>query len=244
MGNELVVNGSTSLVAVQRDLIGQPTPAEAIKVRKGRGGQELRYVDTQYMIHKLNEIFGYAWSFESEIVSPWELIAKNKQIIVKGKLSAYTPDGKQVIKEQFGSAEVKVYGEGNARQGEIIDVADDCKAAGSDALKKCASLFGIASDVYSGGYNGGQSSGRTNQSAPRDAQDSGKTKAIPSGDWEQKPATDKQVNFVKSMTEKLKVDVSKLETYLMSNFGVESVSQLKSGQITGLIDWLRNNKQD
>jgi hypothetical protein len=36
-----------------------------------------------------------------------------------------------------------------------MSLADDFKAAASDALKKCASLFGVALDVYSGEVNGG-----------------------------------------------------------------------------------------
>ncbi len=44
---------------------------------------------------------------------------------------------------QNGSSEVK-----KMKDGTIMDLANDYKSAASDCLKKCASLLGIAFDVY------------------------------------------------------------------------------------------------
>ena len=61
-----------------------------------------------------------------------------------------------IIKEQFGRADIKFkneYKTVNGKQVKVItddclDYGDDCKAAATDALKKCASELGIASDIY------------------------------------------------------------------------------------------------
>ena len=66
------------------------------------------------------------------------------QIVVKGKLTVNSLDGKMsIIKMQYGSAEVK-----KTKDGKIMDLANDYKSAASDCLKKTASLLGIAFDVY------------------------------------------------------------------------------------------------
>jgi ribosome-binding protein aMBF1 (putative translation factor) len=36
------------------------------------------------------------------------------------------------------------------REGRVVSIADDLKAAASDALKKCASLLGVALEMYGG----------------------------------------------------------------------------------------------
>lgn len=123
----------------------EKTPIKYIKKRKGRGNQMLDYVEAGYVISKLNETFNYMWSFE--IV---ESKIENKQISVLGKLTAYiviptTPPMIQaIIKSQYGGSDIKTA----VGSTQVIDTADDFKAAASDSLKKCASLFGIAQDVY------------------------------------------------------------------------------------------------
>jgi hypothetical protein len=63
-------------------------------------------------------------------------------------LSGYDPITSTFIsKEQYGGSDIKKYSQGT-KIGQPLDIANDLKSAGSDALKKCASLFGIAQDVY------------------------------------------------------------------------------------------------
>lgn len=200
MNDTEVVSKDLALTEPQTQMILAATPAEAIKTRQGRGGQMLKYVSTSYIVKRLNEIFGYAWSFETENITPPDLLSKNLQIIVKGKLTVFAKGGQGVTKEQFGSAEVKVYGQNNPRKGEPIDVGDDFKAASSDALKKCASLFGIAADVYTGGFSSGPGSdqGSSGQAPPQ----SDKPRVDPS---DESPATEKQKKFLMDMLERKKV---------------------------------------
>src|SRR5205085_662824 len=55
--------------------------------------------------------------------------------------------GQTIVKTQFGGAEIKRHASG-PRSGRPLSIADDYKAAASDALKKCASLLGIGLDLY------------------------------------------------------------------------------------------------
>jgi recombination DNA repair RAD52 pathway protein len=120
------------------------TPTHFVKTRKGRGGKEFRYVTGAYVQDRLNQVFGWGWSFE---VKDHGKSPSNRSVWVLGRLTVLDPQTKQVLvtKEQFGSADIKV------EKGTTIEVdyADDMKAASTDALKKCASLLGVAADIYS-----------------------------------------------------------------------------------------------
>ncbi len=125
----------------QASLIYERTPKKYIKKRPGRGGKVFDYVETGYIIKRLNQIFNYLWEFK--VVE--HQIGK-EQVWVKGELTAHISPSLSITKSQYGGSDIK-----RNKDGEVIDIADDLKAATSDALKKCASLFGIASDVYWGG---------------------------------------------------------------------------------------------
>lgn len=125
-------------------LMLQKTPEQHIKNRKGRGGQIFRYHSVSYVTMRLNQIFGWSWSFEmkSHGISP-----DDRSVFVEGRLSVFHPtDGRLLVsKEQFGGADLKYQ---TSQPDRLVDYADDLKAAASDALKKCASLLGIGSDLY------------------------------------------------------------------------------------------------
>src|SRR5205823_7928980 len=69
------------------------------------------------------------------------------EVIVEARLTVRTPGGQTIVKTQFGGAEIKRHASGS-RSGRPLSIADDYKAAASDALKKCASLLGIGLDLY------------------------------------------------------------------------------------------------
>ena len=64
-----------------------------------------------------------------------------QEVIIRGRLTVHAKHG-TIVKEQFGSSAVK------RSNGNITSLGDDLKAATSDALKKCASLLGLALDLY------------------------------------------------------------------------------------------------
>ena len=117
----------------------QKTPAEHIYTRPGKGGQRWSYVTGNYVEKVLNYTFGWNWDFE--------IVDKGKeadQVWVQGKLTVKDDYGHVITKSQFGRADIKFL-KGTKQ---MLDYGNDLKSASTDSLKKCASLLGIASDIY------------------------------------------------------------------------------------------------
>jgi len=117
----------------------QRTPAQHIYKRPGKGGQVWDYVTGTYITKVLNFTFGWNWDFE--VISHGK---EGDQIWVHGKLIVKDDSGHTISKSQFGRADIKI----NKSTNKPLDYGNDLKAASTDALKKCASLLGIASDIY------------------------------------------------------------------------------------------------
>ena len=103
-----------------------------MKQRQGQGGKTLTYIPTFAVVQRLNEACD-AWSFE---VVEHQIL--DDEIIVVAKLTA---DG--VAKMAFGGSAIT-----RDRDGKPVSLADDAKSAGSDALKKAASLLGVGLELY------------------------------------------------------------------------------------------------
>jgi len=116
------------------DTLTRPFDPAQIKQREGRGGKMLDYLETHAVISRLNESFNGAWSFE--VVSHE---VTDNEVLVRGRLSAGGH-----VKEQFGGSEIAK----RKDNGQPVSIADDLKAAASDALKKCATLFGVGLHLY------------------------------------------------------------------------------------------------
>ena len=124
-----------SLPAATRALIQVATPVEFIKQRPGKGGKSFTYVEGGYVIARLNQIFSpVGWDFEivNERVEPNEVVVRGKLTIKDHK------NGYEISKTQYGTKE----------RNAGVPLGDTLKAAATDCLKKSASLFGIALDVY------------------------------------------------------------------------------------------------
>ena len=121
----------------QLSFITQKTPGQFIKTRPGPGGMKIKYVEVGFVINILNEAFGWDWDFR--VID--QQIGK-RQVWVRGELTVRIGNH-TIIKGQFGGADIKFN-----KNNDPISIADDLKAAASDALKKCASMLGVAGDVY------------------------------------------------------------------------------------------------
>lgn len=120
----------------------QRTPRKHIYRRKGKGGRDFEYITGTYAKKVLNYTFGWLWNFE---IKDKIIDHEAKQCIVLGRLEIKNDKNEVIIvKEQFGRADIKYYKDGKG----TVDLGNDLKAASTDALKKCASELGIASDVY------------------------------------------------------------------------------------------------
>lgn len=149
------VSMSHELVLTDKQLshLLKKTPEKYIYERKAKGGGVWRYVKGVYVTKVLNLMFGWDWDFE---IKNNQFDLNVGQAFVTGRLVCRT-GGKTIVKEQFGRAEIKfknewVQGSDGKKTkqstGIPLDLGNDMKAAATDALKKCASLLGIASDVY------------------------------------------------------------------------------------------------
>ena len=114
-------------------------PFDNIKQRKGNFGQILDYIETSSVIQRLNDVLEGNWSFE--IV---EYIIGEEEVFVKGQLSVGS-----IVKQQFGGSQITRKKDSK----EIICISDDLKAAASDCLKKCATLFGVGLSLYTNGQS-------------------------------------------------------------------------------------------
>jgi|GEM_PF-1534078 len=119
---------------INLDVLTRPFTPEQIRQREGRGGTRLDYLETHSVITRLNEAFNGAWSFE--VVSHE---VTDNEVLVRGRLSAGGH-----VKEQFGGSDIARHRD----SGKPVSIADDLKSAASDALKKCATLFGVGLHLY------------------------------------------------------------------------------------------------
>ena len=130
-------------VNAQVMMLSWPTPEKYIMQRKGRGNLLLDYVETNYVIGRLNATFMFDW--DSEILE--QIIDKEEnQIAMKIRLTVRFADGKEVSKDAWGGSDIKRLKETK----KMVDFADDLKSAESDGIKKAGSMLGICWDVYAG----------------------------------------------------------------------------------------------
>jgi hypothetical protein len=117
-----------------RDLLEKPFAPEQIKQRKGSFGDVLDYIEGVTVVQRLNECLNGDWAFEVLDHRIYE-----EEVVVLGKL---TLEG--ISKAQFGKSKITRTRDNKS----IVSMGDDLKAAATDALKKCATLFGVGLHLY------------------------------------------------------------------------------------------------
>lgn len=117
----------------------QRTPKEYIYTRPAKGGGTWDYVPGAYVQKVLNFVFGWNWDFE---ILKQEIVGN--QVVTLGKLTVKDDNGHTITKTQNGRADIKHL----KNSKEYLDIGNDYKASSTDCLKKCASMIGIASDIY------------------------------------------------------------------------------------------------
>ena len=198
---------------MNRELLEKPFDKEQIKQRKGNFGDTIDYVETHAVIQRLNDAFDGQWSFE---ILSQESTAD--EVIVLGKLTA---DG--VSKTQFGSNKITT-----SKQGEVISMGDDWKAAGSDSLKKSASLFGIGLHLY----------GADKKDQPSEHKGKGMSeKSQPKGGT---TITKEQLAQIKELRTKIGWTPEQVQGKTKEMFGTDKVDTLNPTMATALIAYLQN----
>ena len=127
------------LTQEQTAMIQARTPQEFIKSRPTRGGKAARYVEGGYVISQLNTIFKPVnWDFE---ILEQNIDKELGTVWVRGKLTVIDhKNNYRVSKTQYGQHDIA----------KGVPLGDTLKAAATDCMKKCATMFGIALDVYWG----------------------------------------------------------------------------------------------
>ncbi len=116
-----------------QEVIKRRLPPEKIKQRPGGAGMTFDYVTPDVVIDILNEAFEYQWDsrvFDSK--------REESTVIVGIELTVRSEDGTPVVKQQYGSCEIT----------RGLGVGEAFKGAASDGLKKSATLFGVALELY------------------------------------------------------------------------------------------------
>jgi len=134
---DLSLVGDNAFNEKQLSFILKHTPAQFVKERPAKGGGKWKYVSATYVKKCLNLMFGWDWDFE--VLSTQVL---EGEVVVLGKLTVRV-NGKAITKQQYGNKEII-----KKKDGSVLSIGNDFKAATSDALKKCAADIGIAADIY------------------------------------------------------------------------------------------------
>jgi len=104
--------------------LSDPTPADERLERQGQFGQTLIYVKARFVRARLNAQFGVNWKWEHSLPVEGAREGGQPRYVCKGRLTLPVNNWR-----------------------EDIGTGRDEKAAASDALKRCAAQFGVASDL-------------------------------------------------------------------------------------------------
>lgn len=211
-------------LAAVKQIISQQTPPKEIRTRKGRGGMVFKYTDGAYVIRTLNEALGHNWDFEAdnEQIIEWQGVPF--EVRCRGRLTVRL-NGQAVTKVQYGSQIIEFIKERDGKIVAPVSIGDCFKGAATDAMKKCASLLGVALDLYDSDY---------------------KAENYVDGEAEQEPRamtadnllTVNQLSTILSLAKELAMDADKLS---IAKFNCP-VRELNKASALSIIDLLKSYK--
>jgi hypothetical protein len=223
--------------AMSKELLSQlsePFPQSALKQRQGGQGRAFTYVEGHTVIHRLNACLPDGWSFtvKSTDLKPWGttqrgaaqwLVLATVELTIPG-LGTRGHVGVQVVSEGAGE--------------------DLFKGAVTDGLKKAATLFGVALELYGHDYEAGEVAApaqRQTQPPPQRQQ-----QAQPASTVQQAPApaservaggaTKKQIGKLRVQASQAGHNDDNLHGQLWARYRLEHLDQLDSKRASDLID--------
>ena len=214
---------------MNRELLEKPFEPDQIKQREGNFGKMLDYIEGHAVIQRLNDAFDSSWSFE---IIKHEIMTDTDEVIVLGKLIAG-----DVIKTQFGSSRIT-----RAREsGDMISLADDLKAAATDALKKAATLLGVGLHLYSGAKpaNPNPTQSHTNHTRPANAGNGGNGSGNRQGNNGNGRISAKQHKFILDLMKEAGMTKSQLNHHCTETYG-SVLDYINRSDASSLIDYLRS----
>lgn len=140
--------------AKAKEVVSRPILPQLIQQREGGGKKMLSYISGSTVIDLLNEAFGYLWSWQA--TEQWIQQSQPKKKYQSTEMEAVGPVAHVrgiltvLIENENGQVvEINKTGYGSKTViGGQTDQESIFKAAGTDALKKAASLFGIGAQLY------------------------------------------------------------------------------------------------
>lgn len=185
---------------------------------RGKKDFEVDYIPGNQVIARLNEVFGGQWSFT---ISEKIVDIPHRQVAVLGRMEVRAAtlgveSDKYIVKEQWGGVYMNVY-----ESGQVVCLGDDLKIATTDALKKCATLFGVALYLYDQDQNVDVVSADKTTPAPVAVSPDAPEK----GESVQEPASQVKIAAIEKMIETYQLDKAEV----LKSLGVESLQALSSG---------------
>jgi len=185
-------------------------PPEAYSVDSSRGFN-LTSLKAQYIKERLNEVFTvWGWEFEEQF-KPLD----DGSMLCHGKLTVKTLDDLPIIRE------VTAMGFSQKKK----NTGDVYKSASTDSLSKCASYIGVANDAFKGLIDPDSIS----NNAPRKG-----GVASPKGNTPL--ASPKQIQYIRDLAAKLKIDREQLVTALAKDFKKAQLSELNIEEAKQVIE--------
>jgi hypothetical protein len=191
-----------------RALLEEPFRTDLIRTRSLENGVQLRYVEGAEYIRRLNEAFKGDWSFE---IVDYRVL--DNEVIVRGLLRA-----EGIEKSAFGGSRVTK----SQKTGQPVSIADDLKAAATDALKKACTLLGIGLHLYE------RSEGSHSVMVPRGMD-------RPRG---LDPATYRQLAAIRTIAQQMGWADDHLESRSMADYGVpvDNLSKIDASRFIGALN--------
>ena len=121
------------LTELAKNTIERPLPQDKIKKRPGKAGMTFDYVSPDFVINLLNEAFDYRWN---TVITHRNMVGDTA--VVELQLTVWDAENQPIIKTQYGSCDV----------GRGMGPGEAFKGAASDAMKKAATLLGVALELY------------------------------------------------------------------------------------------------
>jgi hypothetical protein len=211
--------------------LSEPFPASALKQRQGGQGRAFTYVEGHTVIHRLNACLPDGWSFtvKSTDLKPWGttqrgaaqwLVLATVELTIPG-LGTRGHVGVQVVSEGAGE--------------------DLFKGAVTDGLKKAATLFGVALELYGPDYEAGEVAAPVQrQPSPQRQQQPHPTSNGPPPQNSGGGMTEKQGKYLWVLANQAGHDDAMLHGQLWARFRLEHVDQMDKQQTSKFIDFYKN----
>jgi hypothetical protein len=124
---------------MQNEMIEKLKAPFSLKERKGVGNITFKYVATEDILERMNQVFKGNWSTEIRTVDKFE-----DQVVVCVRVYVWDPDSKQLFwHDGYASHSIQRFTSGQ-NQGKAMDVGNTYKAAVSKAIKTAVTRWGVA----------------------------------------------------------------------------------------------------